>query len=240
MLRFFCALARQCFVNEYVFFCARRRGERGAKPARLRSNDALASGARDFAAAGLSRSRPIFRSFQLPGSRRSGGAGAGPIAWTTRDAAGTRAARRAALRASIPRLTAIDDDVSLKVRDMYEENPYPRWIKVAPAESRKPLDAWLREPLSPRCATWRARLRSIFCSRAAARGGRRSRWRSASSAQGARDRPVARQASATPSERRGTRPRQTSNYGQADILKRWSTRQVVRSHRIERRTASSR
>ena len=31
MLAFFCALARQCFVNEYIFFCGGRRGERRAK-----------------------------------------------------------------------------------------------------------------------------------------------------------------------------------------------------------------
>jgi SAM-dependent methyltransferase len=37
------------------------------------------------------------------------------------------------LRQSIPRLTAIADDVSIKVKQQYEENPYPRWIKPAPA-----------------------------------------------------------------------------------------------------------
>src|SRR5207245_8540338 len=31
----------------------------------------------------------------------------------------------------IPRLTAIDDDVSVLVRDQYEENPYPRWVHAA-------------------------------------------------------------------------------------------------------------
>jgi 2-polyprenyl-3-methyl-5-hydroxy-6-metoxy-1,4-benzoquinol methylase len=35
------------------------------------------------------------------------------------------------LRAQIPRLTLIKDDVSLKVQNQYEENPYPRWVRVA-------------------------------------------------------------------------------------------------------------
>lgn len=32
--------------------------------------------------------------------------------------------------ASIPRITAIEDDVSLAVQHQYEENPYPRWVSV--------------------------------------------------------------------------------------------------------------
>jgi len=36
------------------------------------------------------------------------------------------------LRGSIPRLTAIDDGVSLAVKEHYEESPYPRWIKASP------------------------------------------------------------------------------------------------------------
>ena len=35
-----------------------------------------------------------------------------------------------ALRDSIPRLTAIDDEVSQRVRQQYEENPYPRWANA--------------------------------------------------------------------------------------------------------------
>jgi Flp pilus assembly protein TadD/2-polyprenyl-3-methyl-5-hydroxy-6-metoxy-1,4-benzoquinol methylase len=36
------------------------------------------------------------------------------------------------LRAEIPRLTEIDDPVSRRVQEQYEENPYPRWIRAAP------------------------------------------------------------------------------------------------------------
>jgi 2-polyprenyl-3-methyl-5-hydroxy-6-metoxy-1,4-benzoquinol methylase len=36
------------------------------------------------------------------------------------------------IRDSIPRLTAIDDAVSLAVQRQYEENPYPRWLNFAP------------------------------------------------------------------------------------------------------------
>ena len=36
---------------------------------------------------------------------------------------------------NIPALSDVDDDVSLKVREQYEESPYPRWVKLAIAPS---------------------------------------------------------------------------------------------------------
>jgi SAM-dependent methyltransferase len=51
----------------------------------------------------------------------------------------------------MPRLTAIADDVSLLVKQQYEENPYPRWIKAAPAGKSVTIDGYLRRqfPLAP-------------------------------------------------------------------------------------------
>jgi 2-polyprenyl-3-methyl-5-hydroxy-6-metoxy-1,4-benzoquinol methylase len=43
-------------------------------------------------------------------------------------------------RDTFPRLTAIDDEVSLLVRNEYEENPYPRWIKSVPVGSPDNID----------------------------------------------------------------------------------------------------
>ena len=40
---------------------------------------------------------------------------------------------RLEIRAAIPRLTPIENDVSLLVTQQYMENPYPRWVKPAPA-----------------------------------------------------------------------------------------------------------
>src|SRR5215471_19250288 len=44
----------------------------------------------------------------------------------------------------IPRLTAIDDDVSVLVRDQYEENPYPRWVHAASVPEPTTIDDHLR------------------------------------------------------------------------------------------------
>ena len=49
------------------------------------------------------------------------------------------------LRATIPRLTPIEDDVSQRVRQQYEENPYPRWVNIAGDISPISLDMQLRD-----------------------------------------------------------------------------------------------
>ena len=49
--------------------------------------------------------------------------------------------------ASIPQLTAIDDPTSLAVRQQYEQNPYPRWVKTIPPGRPVSFDAYLHEML---------------------------------------------------------------------------------------------
>src|SRR5262249_6747876 len=48
------------------------------------------------------------------------------------------------LRPVVPRISAIDDEVSRLVRGQYEENPYPRWVKTAPVARPKPVNRYLR------------------------------------------------------------------------------------------------
>jgi SAM-dependent methyltransferase len=48
------------------------------------------------------------------------------------------------LAAAVPRLTPVEDAVSLQVRAQYEENPYPRWVKAAPASRPTAIDTRLR------------------------------------------------------------------------------------------------
>ena len=48
------------------------------------------------------------------------------------------------LRTSIPQLTLIDDEVSQRVRQQYEENPYPRWVEAPAGIKPAPLDVTLR------------------------------------------------------------------------------------------------
>jgi 2-polyprenyl-3-methyl-5-hydroxy-6-metoxy-1,4-benzoquinol methylase len=57
------------------------------------------------------------------------------------------------LQGSLPHLTPIKDQMSIKVREQYEENPYPRWAKAAPASSPATFDQYLRRLLP--CAMFR-------------------------------------------------------------------------------------
>lgn len=121
------ALARQCFLNEYVF--ALDDGERDAADAlAARVIEALATGTEitPSDAATLACYRP------LP-------PGLAARAWPPAIAALVtqqidKPAREAALRDRIPRLTPVDDAVSRAVRAQYEENPYPRWTVAGTAE----------------------------------------------------------------------------------------------------------
>jgi 2-polyprenyl-3-methyl-5-hydroxy-6-metoxy-1,4-benzoquinol methylase len=49
------------------------------------------------------------------------------------------------LRATLPRLNKIENRVSRLVQTQYEENPYPRWIKAAPAGPKKSVVRYLCE-----------------------------------------------------------------------------------------------
>ncbi len=48
------------------------------------------------------------------------------------------------LGSRIPCITAIEDSISQAVREQYEENPYPRWIKAGLAHKSRSLGAVLR------------------------------------------------------------------------------------------------
>jgi SAM-dependent methyltransferase len=139
LLRFACALARQCFINEYVY--ALDDGElecvRGLQAAVTAAADVRA-GARPAQIAVLAAYLPLHA---LPIadalSRESWPA---PVAaLIDQQIRGPRA--EAAARATIPRLTPIDDDVSRVVQTMYEENPYPRWTTPNPTRRFESLDA---------------------------------------------------------------------------------------------------
>jgi tetratricopeptide (TPR) repeat protein/SAM-dependent methyltransferase len=55
-----------------------------------------------------------------------------------------------ALRSAIPRITSIEDDVSLAVQSQYEENPYPRWVHLPRVWEPKPINQRIRD-LFPHC-----------------------------------------------------------------------------------------
>jgi Flp pilus assembly protein TadD/2-polyprenyl-3-methyl-5-hydroxy-6-metoxy-1,4-benzoquinol methylase len=127
----FCgALARQCFINEYVFLPTE---EERAAAEKLRA----------FLAAALEAGNPVsvphllavaayFPLHEIPAAARLL-----EREWPEPVLAVLIQQIREPLEeirlcAEIPRLTEIEDEVSRLVQNQYEENPYPRWVRIAP------------------------------------------------------------------------------------------------------------
>src|SRR5205823_4829017 len=135
VLRFAVALAQQCFINEYVF--ALGDSER-QKAASLR--DALAMALESggpIAAHSVAAVASYFPLHSVRGAQsltaRTWPDAVRPL--FTQQLAEPDEERR--LRPIIPTLTPVDEGVSVLVRDQYEENPYPRWIRTGtPGERR--------------------------------------------------------------------------------------------------------
>ena len=145
LLGFCCALARQCFLNEQVFVHGEEELER-ARRLRDRVIAAPASGTPE-AAFRLAVAAAYFPLHSLPGAARLldhawPDAISGMLFQQVREPDEERQ-----LRASIPALTAVEDEVSRQVREQYEQNPYPRWAKAEPAGQPLPFDQYLRRKL---------------------------------------------------------------------------------------------
>ena len=116
-----CGLAKQCFINEYVFTTSPE------EDARIEALKGKWPEVTPLQLAALAMYAPLNT---LPGAQSLL-----DRAWPRAlDPVLTQQLREpdeeGALRDSIPHLTAIDDEVSQRVRQQYEENPYPRWANA--------------------------------------------------------------------------------------------------------------
>ena len=140
-LAFCCALARQCFINEYVFACSE-------------DEEKTARGLRDALTAALESGAPVpplwpiaVAAYEplhgIPGmDALLRGSWPAPLAGLfTQQIAEPREEMHS--RADIPRLTGIEDEVSQQVQQQYEENPYPRWVHVGRIVKTTTLQSWL-------------------------------------------------------------------------------------------------
>jgi len=138
-----CALANQCFINEYVFTVTPEENDQ-ISLVRDATADALASGAtiEPMRLAALAMYLPLHAlpSAELLLEREWTPAIADLLNQQVRDHM-----RERELRDSILRLTPIEDEVSRRVRHQYEENPYPRWVRAAGQVVPVSIDRYLRE-----------------------------------------------------------------------------------------------
>ncbi len=131
-----CALAQQCFLNEYVW---PESADEATAIARLA--DAVFGAPGELELALLGAYRPLAA---YPGLASPAGAGA-PFKRLWRRQLEEPAEERR-LRESIEALTPIEDETSRAVQQQYEENPYPRWHRLpASLALPYPLRRALRE-----------------------------------------------------------------------------------------------
>ncbi len=141
MTDFACTLAQQCFVNEYVFFA----GE--AETAKLEKLRPLLGFSLESGSAIPAHWIAIIASYQPLGqlafaAKLLARSWPAPVAALLRQQL-CEPAEEEKLRAAIPRLTAIADNVSQEVARQYEENPYPRWVRLPPPEQPTNLLVYL-------------------------------------------------------------------------------------------------
>jgi 2-polyprenyl-3-methyl-5-hydroxy-6-metoxy-1,4-benzoquinol methylase len=125
-LEFYCALAQQCFINEYIFALDDVERDQSQKIYERISEALEGRGQIDLLDL-------VAAASYLPLSNL-------PKASSLLDRTWPDAVDRLLTRQvvepleeksdidKIPALTTIDDTISLRVREQYEENPYPRWI----------------------------------------------------------------------------------------------------------------
>jgi SAM-dependent methyltransferase len=142
-LTFCAALARQCFINEYVFFVTPEEAGLLATVEAMAPDDAAALLA-------LAMYRPLTEIAEANAIATRSWSPPPAAAVVTQQIIEPR--EEAALRDGIARLTPIADGVTAQVRQQYEENPYPRWASLpAPPWPTVLLDEHLRRlfPTAP-------------------------------------------------------------------------------------------
>jgi len=134
-LRFCCAMAQQCFIDEYVFATTAEELESAEQ---LRQSLAAAMAAKNPVAPFKLAAFGCYCKLEtLPDAQMLLA-----MDWPeVFDELLTQHLREPAteqqLRESIPLLSAIEDVTSLRVKQQYEDNPYPRWI--LPPSKQKPM-----------------------------------------------------------------------------------------------------
>ncbi len=143
ILGFACALAKQCFINEYAFAITPEEKEQFERLKDILA-EALTSGGPVSALlpAAVATYVPLYA---LPDAsllldRPWPTAVRGVLAQQVIEPREELQEREA-----IPRLTPIENSVSLLVQQQYEENPYPRWVTCASDRGAMTIEQYLRQ-----------------------------------------------------------------------------------------------
>ena len=143
VLNLYCSLARQCFINNYVFAQSDQeielvKGLHDAVVAALASGAAIST----VTLVALAAYLPLH---SLPGAPTLLDQPWPPAIEAVLAQQVSAPIEEQRLRAAMPVLTPVDDAVTTLVRGQYEESPYPQWAKADPAGTPKTIHALMRE-----------------------------------------------------------------------------------------------
>jgi 2-polyprenyl-3-methyl-5-hydroxy-6-metoxy-1,4-benzoquinol methylase len=141
-LAFYCALARQCFINNYVYTCG---AEELADATALRAKlVAGLDGRGPVPALWIAAVAAYFPLLSVAGAETLPDRGQPDAVRGLLAQQIAEALEEQRDRASLTSLTPIDEGVSRAVRQQYEESPYPRWVRLPPPVKALTIDDYLR------------------------------------------------------------------------------------------------
>ena len=138
LLGFYCALARQCFINDYVYAVTADESE-AARRLQARLEQALVSGTPcpplwPVAVGAYGPLHTVAQAENLLGRSWPKAVGSLLVQQVKEPAEERRIA------ATLPVITTVATEVSRAVRQQYEESPYPRWVTPGPPGAPLVLD----------------------------------------------------------------------------------------------------
>jgi 2-polyprenyl-3-methyl-5-hydroxy-6-metoxy-1,4-benzoquinol methylase len=153
LLRFCCAIARQCYINEYIYNCT------------TEEYDGV-TWLRDAISKRITEAKPVpgvwvaaFACYSplslLPDCQRLVGVMTEPPLAGLLSQQVREPVQENNSRTTLQKLTPIDDETSRLVCSQYEEYPYPRWVRSPSTDGAVPFSAFLASELglaSPRFA----------------------------------------------------------------------------------------
>jgi tetratricopeptide (TPR) repeat protein len=143
---FYCLLAQQCFISEYVFFQTPE--EINQSQQLLNTLSAALKDKQDIPAILVIAVACYFPLYSIDGSENllhqnwSEGIKIVLIEQIQEPL------EELNLRRSIPALTSIENHISMEVQIQYEENPYPRWVRLPKDLNRKYLNSYMQSKFS--------------------------------------------------------------------------------------------
>src|SRR6202048_4463470 len=141
-LGFLCALAQQCYLNEYVFAVSAEEVQQLASlQQKVEAALAAATAIPAIWLIALAAYAPLHTLANVAALTDRGWAN--PVTRVVREHVSEPGEERR-VRTLLPALTPISDEVSIAVRQQYEEAPYPRWLKAAPVGHPTSVTWYLR------------------------------------------------------------------------------------------------